>query len=330
DGTANAYTITVTRNPLITVGVILPLNTGDRWPKDIAGFNANATDTGTKINLALSDGTTATQLADFNAMVSSGIKFILFTPVDRTDACWETALQTAHTAGITVIAYDRYIKGADLFFSFDNTEIGRMQSKWLTGKVPTGQYYVLSGDPADDNAALYKAGALEIINGHIGIAYDTGEVTGWSHDKAKQLVADYLVGHTPSAILTPNDGTAGSAALAIDASTLSVSNKAGLCAVLTGQDGELAAFQRIYKGKQGMTIVKNIDYLTKWALSICSDMASGKTVSTLANGTYQGTPSFLLTYGIDPKAVFLVDGSNLESLAKEGTLGSTWNEISGQ
>lgn len=328
DGTANEYTVTVTRNPVISVGVVFPLTTGTRWPLDIAGFNAAAeAATGTKAVLAAADGTTATQIANFNKMVTDGIKYIVLTAIDGENSGWTAAIESAHAAGVTVISYDRYSKNADLYYSFDNTDIGRIQAKWLVNKVPAGLYYVLSGASADDNSALFKSGSLEIINAHSGISYDTDEVTNWDNAVAKSLVAGYLTGHTPSAILAPNDGTAGGAAEAIAASSLSSAVKASLCAALTGQDGELSAFQRIYQGKQGMTIVKDLQYLAKWSLCICSDMATGKKIADIATTTYKVLPAFLLTNAIDPKAVFQVDGSNLEALAQAGSLGFTWSEI---
>ncbi len=325
DGTANEYTVTVTRNPVISVGAIFPGST-IRWPMDIAGLKAGASDTGTSV--IISEVTsTATQIGSFNKMVSDGIKYILLTAIDGSAPEWAGALQSAHTAGVTVIAYDRYIKDADLFFSFDNTDIGRMQGRWLVSKIPAGLYYVLSGASADDNSALFKSGALEIINAHGGITCDTAEVTDWDKAVAKTLVAAYLSGKTPNAILAPNDWTAEGVAEEIAASSLTTTEKTGLYAALTGQDGELAAYKRIYAGKQGMTIGKNTYYLSKWSLSICSDMATGKKVADLANNSYKSLPAFLLTNAIDTKAIYQVDGTNLESLAKAGSLSFTWSEI---
>ena len=67
-------------------------------------------------------------------------------------------VEKAHKAGIKVIAYDRLIENTDLdlYISFNNIRVGELQGRFLTQKVPKGNYIIMSGDPNDNNSKLSR------------------------------------------------------------------------------------------------------------------------------------------------------------------------------
>ena len=69
---------------------------------------------------------------------------------------------------VPVISYDRLITGADIdyYVSFDNVRVGRLQGEALTKKLAadgesSGNLVMINGAPTDNNAKLFKQGAME-------------------------------------------------------------------------------------------------------------------------------------------------------------------------
>src|SRR2546425_622582 len=72
----------------------------------------------------------------------------------------------AKAQNVPVVSYDRLIKSADLkyYISFDNARVGTLQATSLDARLkqlgkPTGPIIMVNGDPADNNAHLFKSGA---------------------------------------------------------------------------------------------------------------------------------------------------------------------------
>jgi len=177
--------------------------------------------------------------------------------------------------GVKVIAYDRLITHApvDLYIAIDNVHVGELQGEYLAQRVPRGKYILLAGSPTDHNALLYREGALKklkplIDSGAIDVIADQ-PVKDWQPAEAQKIVEQALTksGNKVDGILAPNDGTAGGAIQALAAQRL-----AGKV-VVTGQDAELAAINRILKGTQSMTVFKNSPKMSGLAVEMAVKMA---------------------------------------------------------
>jgi D-xylose transport system substrate-binding protein len=98
----------------------------------------------------------------------------------------------------------------------------------------------------------------------------------WKPENAKKIVnaAITRLGHGFDAVLASNDGTAGGAIQALTEEGL-----AGKVMV-TGQDAELAACQRIVDGTQTMSVYKPLSELATDAADAAVRMASGRPVIT--------------------------------------------------
>src|SRR5450756_2374336 len=96
--------------------------------------------------------------------ITKGINVLILAPQDAAAAA--TIVDKARAAGIKVISYDRLVMNTandDVYISFDNVQVGVLQGTWLTTAVPKGNYAVLSGAPTDNNAKLFKQGAMSVI-----------------------------------------------------------------------------------------------------------------------------------------------------------------------
>jgi D-xylose transport system substrate-binding protein len=157
---------------------------------------------------------------------------------------------------------------------------------------------VLAGSPTDNNAKLFREGAMKYIRplaekGSIRVVMDQF-VKDWQPSEAQKLCEQGLTanGNKIDAVLAPNDGTAGGCIQALAAQGL-----AGKVPI-TGQDAEQAGAIRIVQGTQSMTIFKDTRALGKKAIEMAVDLANGKPIDTqgrTVNNGKKDVPSVLLT-----------------------------------
>ena len=225
-----------------------------------------------------------TQQTQAEAALTNGASVLVLDPVDGAAAA--AIVAKAKAKNVPVISYDRLILGtADLnyYLSFDNAAVGALQGTALltalNGKA-NAKVVMINGDPADNNAKLFKQGAHSILDGKVTIAkeYDT---PSWSPDKAQTEMQGAItaVGKNIDGVLAANDGTAGGAIAAMKSAGISP------LPPITGQDAELAAIQRILAGEQYMTVYKALKAEAEAAATLAYDLATGAAVpSSMTNG----------------------------------------------
>jgi D-xylose transport system substrate-binding protein len=242
-----------------------------------------------------------TQQTQAEAALTNGANVLVLDPVDGAAAA--AIVAKAKAKNVPVISYDRLILNTpdlNYYLSFDNAAVGALQGTALltalNGKA-SASVVMINGDPADNNASLFKSGAHSVLDGKVTIAkeYDT---PSWSPDKAQTEMAGAITALGKSKIdgvLAANDGTGGGAIAAMKA--------AGITPLppVTGQDAELAAIQRILIGEQYMTVYKAIKAEAEAAATLAFDLANGTAVpASMTNGKTvnnkaKDIPSVLLT-----------------------------------
>ena len=302
----------------IKVGLSLPTQREERWVKDKQVMEAEAKKAGIDLRVQVTDNDAAKQVAQCENLISQGVKVLILAPHDASSAA--VIIDKAAKAGIKVISYDRLVTNSTLdyyYLSFDNVKVGELQGEFITKKVPKGSYIVLAGSPTDNNAKLFREGAMKFIKpladkGDIKIVMDQF-VKDWQPSEAQKLCEQALTANQNKvdAVLAPNDGTAGGCIQAMAAQGL-----AGKVPI-TGQDAELAGAIRIVQGTQSMTIFKDTRELGKRAVQMALELAQGKPIEThgqVVNNGKKDVPSVLLT-------PFIVTKDNLdEMLIKSGYL----------
>jgi D-xylose transport system substrate-binding protein len=265
----------------LKVGVSLPVRE-ERWIKDKLTMLAEAKRRNIDLQVQISESIDpAKQAAQCDAMIASGIKVLIVAPSDASAAA--AIVDKAVRAGVQVISYDRLVLDSPrdyYYLSFDNVKVGELQGDWLTRKVRKGNYVVLSGAPTDNNAKLFKQGAMKFIQplvdrGDVKIVYEQA-CKDWAPTEATKHceAAIAQAGNDIQGILAPNDGTAGGCVQALAAHGL-----AGKIPI-TGQDGDVAAAVRIVKGEQGMTVFKDTRLLGKAAIEMAEVLARGRPYET--------------------------------------------------
>lgn len=252
-----------------------------RWIKDRDIFVERARELGADVLVQTANSDDTRQVQDVQALISRNVDVLVIIP--HNGAVMASAVRLAHKAGIPVIAYDRIITDCDLdlYITFDNVRVGELQAQYLIDRLPPGRksrIVRIHGAKTDNNAFLFKAGqdrALQplIESGRIEVIHEDW-ADNWSPAKAKQITNAAISRHGTEfdAVLVTNDGTAGGAIQALKEEGL-----AGKVLV-TGQDADLAACQRIADGTQSMTIYKPIKNLAVYAAETAVKMAERKPI----------------------------------------------------
>ncbi len=256
----------------------------ERWHRDLEQMELQANAMGIDLVIQLTGNDQNQQNFNIEQLITMGVDVLIIAPRDSFGV--GDIVELAHDAGIKVISYDRLILNADvdLYVSYDNVAIGRLQGKYLAERAKKGKYILLAGPRYDSNANFYKDGAMLelqplIDSGDIQVVLDRS-VPNWSPTESKELVNTTLVKHPREivAILAPNDGMAGGA--------ISALKDGGLAGdvIVTGMDAELSAAKRVMEGSQAMTVFKDISKEVEAALHAALLLARGEDIGRLTEG----------------------------------------------
>ncbi|HNI59474.1 MAG TPA: substrate-binding domain-containing protein [Pseudomonadota bacterium] len=252
----------------------------ERWQRDRTAFVTRAKELGAEVIDLAANSSDVQQMRDVESLLTSQVSVLVV--VAHNGAAMSKAVRLAHAAGVPVIAYDRLIPEPqlDFYISFDAVAVGEKQARYLVDHLPTpgrGKIVRLHGAKIDNNAHLVKEGQDRVLSpllqsGAIEVVHEDW-VDDWKPEHAKRIVnAAIAKGLLFDAILAPNDGTAGGAVQA-----LREDGRDGKV-LITGQDAELSACQRIAAGSQTMTIYKPLKLLAGRAAEIAVAMAKGRPV----------------------------------------------------
>jgi D-xylose transport system substrate-binding protein len=301
------------------VGLSLDTLKEERWQRDRDNFVKKAADLGADVKVQDANSDDVRQIADVQTLITLGVDVIVIAP--HNGDAMAKAVRLAHDAGIPVLAYDRLIRNCDLdlYMTFDNFRVGELQAQFLVdalAKIGPGKKRIirLYGAKTDNNAVVFKAGQDKVLqtmidNGAIEVVHEDW-VDDWKPENAKKVANAGLnkAGHDFHAILASNDGTAGGAIQALIEEGL-----AGKVLV-TGQDADLAACQRIVGGTQSMTIYKPLKNLAERAAEYACKLAQRRPV--IATGAYDNGQIQVPTVLMD---VIPVTKDNLrETVVKDG------------
>jgi D-xylose transport system substrate-binding protein len=229
------------------------------------------------------------QITDVENLIAQGASVVIIL-AQNTQAILP-AVQSATDQGIPVIAYDRLIEDGNTFYvSFDNVLVGKLMAEVVFDLVPTGNYFILKGNGADANSDFLREGIGSVIDA----AAEAGDITileedytdNWDPGLAQTTIEQWLSAHNNDvqAIVSENDGMATGAAAALDAQGLLGT------VVLSGQDADVAALQRVAAGDQAVSVWKDARALGTAAGEAAVQLAGGATLADV-----EGTGEFVYT-----------------------------------
>ena len=274
----------------ILVGLSLDTLKEARWQADRDLFVKRVKELGGDVIDLSANSDDAAQIGDVEKLITNKVDVLMIVPHDG--KAMAKAVGMAHQAGIPVIAYDRMITDSDLdlYVSFDNVKVGEMQAKYLIDHLPTpgkGKIVRIYGSKTDNNAFLFKQGQDNVLKpyierGDIQVVHEDW-ADDWKPENAKRIINAAITakGSDFDAVLASNDGTAGGVVQALSEEGLAGKK------LVTGQDAELVACQRIVNGTQAMTIYKPLKSLATSAAELAVKVAKKQVVavnSSVDNG----------------------------------------------
>lgn len=304
----------------IKVGVSFATLQEEKWERDRANMEAKAKELGMELIVQSANGDEELQNSQCENLITQGVDALIVIAQDSSAA--SSIVETAHEAGVPVVAHDRLIANCDLDFyvTFDCYFVGVLQAQYAVEHAPTGNYFLVSGSPTDNNAHLMREGQMSVLQPYI----DKGDIKivvdqwceGWNPEDALKYVEDGLSANNNdvACVLTSNDGTAGGAIQALAEQGLAGD------VVVTGLDAELAACQRVVEGIQSMTIYRRFALCDETAveaaymLAIGEDPAAKFEISETDNGKVK-VPSVLLN---DPEYIFAATPENMDIVIADG------------
>ncbi len=244
----------------------------ERWERDRDVFVARAHELGAEVNVQNANGDVEAQISQIEYFIQKKVNAIVIVAVDCT--ALSNVIAKAHRAGIKVISYDRMISDAntDLFISFDNYEVGNLMAGSIISQIgKEGSLIMINGPLTDTNVPAVIEGFEKRLNpGRITIE-NVYYCNAWRPEYAFDYVNRYLAEHPdeiPDAIMCGNDSIAGQAIKALS------EHKLAGDVVVTGQDADLDACQRIVEGTQYMTVYKPVEKLAQRAAELTVEMVT--------------------------------------------------------
>lgn len=257
----------------ITVGMSWANYQEERWKIDESGLRAGLEEAGAELVTADAQSSNERQASDIDGLLARGVDVLLIVAWDSEAII--PSVERALAEGVPVIAYERQIEYPGVYYvAFDPVEVGRIQARELVRAQPKGDYVIIKGSPTDQYAHYVLTGQKEIIdpliaNGDITIVGEQW-TDGWVPDNAQKNMENILtaVNDKVDAVLASNDGTAGGVVAAL--------TSVGLEGIpVSGQDGDIAALNRIALGTQTVTAWKDARELGRLGAKVALELAKG-------------------------------------------------------
>jgi D-xylose transport system substrate-binding protein len=289
-----------------TIALLLPENHTPRYESnDRPNFEAKVKELCSDCKILYSNAAqdAAKQQNQADAALTQGADVLVVDAVDAGSAA--SIVTKAKAQDVPVVSYDRLITDSDVdyYISYDNTRVGKLQGDTLVKGLksvdhPKGPVVMLAGDPADNNAKLFKQGANQALKAagvDIPKSFDT---PGWDATKAQDEMQQSITSLGNNGfygVLAANDDLGGGAIAAMKSAGIKPSTRP-----TTGQDATVAGLQRILTGEQFMTVWKafkpEADAAAEIAVALAKgeDVPSGLVNQQIDNGQKK-VPSVILT-----------------------------------
>ena len=280
----------------IRIGFSMDTLKEERWHRDRDLLIQRAGELGAEVLVQAANGNDALQNSQAENMLTQGVDVLLVAPHNGKTAA--VIVEAAHRANVSVIAYDRLINDSDvdLYLSFDNERVGEMQAEYLLARKPEGDYVVIGGAPTDNNALLYHSGQMKVLKPYDRARRRPGRLRPVGARLARRRGAEdhgeraHANANKVDAVVAANDGVAGGAIQALAEQGLAGKT------LVSGQDAELSACQRIAAGTQSMTSTSpsRLAYkAAEVAVKLAKKETHGETTRGIPNGRID-VPSILL------------------------------------
>lgn len=306
-----------------TVGIAMPTKSSARWIDDGNNMVKVLKERGYNTDLQYAEDDIPNQLSQVENMVTKGAKALVIAAIDGTTL--SDVLKQAKAKGITVIAYDRLIRGTpnvDYYATFDNFQVGVLQAqsieKGLGLKEGKGPFNIelFGGSPDDNNAYFFYNGAMSVLKPYIDsgklvvvsgqMGMDKVATLRWDGATAQarmdNLLSAYYGNKKINAVLSPYDGI--SIGIISSLKGVGYGSSDQPMPVISGQDAEVPSIKAMLRGDQYSTIFKDTRDLAKVTADMVDAALAGKQVTVNDTKTYENGVKTVPSYLLKPVVVY--------------------------
>ena len=299
----------------IKIGFSMATVKEERWQRDRDAFEAQCKKLNVDCVVTVADNSPDRQANDVDNLLTQKVDALVIAPQNATQAA--SMVDKAKAQGVPVVSYDRLINSdkIDLYISHQVPVIGRKMAEYALKSVPKGNYVMVYGSSTDNNASIMRKEQLAVLQP----AIDKGDIKivaeqfidDWKPELALNFAENAMTknGDNIQAFVVSNDGMAGGVVQALGAKAV------GGKILITGQDADKGALQRIAEGKQSMTVYKPIIPLANAAVEAAIKLAKKEKLDTkpfMNDANKKEVPAILLE-------VTTVDKANLmDTVIKDG------------
>ncbi|RXH05284.1 multiple monosaccharide ABC transporter substrate-binding protein [Bradyrhizobium vignae] len=306
-----------------TVGIAMPTKSSARWIDDGNNMVKVLKERGYNTDLQYAEDDIPNQLSQVENMVTKGAKALVIAAIDGTTL--SDVLKQAKAKGITVIAYDRLIRGTpnvDYYATFDNFQVGVLQAqsieKGLGLKEGKGPFNIelFGGSPDDNNAYFFYNGAMSVLKPYIDsgklvvvsgqMGMDKVATLRWDGATAQarmdNLLSAYYGNKKINAVLSPYDGI--SIGIISSLKGVGYGSADQPMPVISGQDAEVPSIKAMLRGDQYSTIFKDTRDLAKVTADMVDAALAGKEVTVNDTKTYENGVKTVPSYLLKPVVVY--------------------------
>ncbi len=267
-------------NRKLKIGFAMDTLKEERWVRDKDAFEAHCKQLNVDCVITVGDNKADKQANDVDNLLTQKVDVIVIAPNNATQAA--SMVEKAKAQGVPVISYDRLINSdkIDLYISHQVPVIGRKIAEYALAKAPKGNYVMVYGAQTDNNAVIMQKEQLAVLKQ----ATDSGDIkivanqfiNDWKPELALNFVENALTqnGDKIDAVVVSNDGMAGGVVSALEKRGLTKGQ-----VIVTGQDAQKDALQRIAEGKQTMTVYKPIIPLANAAVEAAIKLAKKESLT---------------------------------------------------
>ena len=280
----------------------------ERWIADVKFLEEEFRQLGIETYVKVSHSDAKLQVKQGIEFVNQRVDILVIIPTDGKQL--KPVIDAAKSNKIPVIAYDRLIfdDRIDLYISYDNYEVGRIQAREALKRYPNGNFVLINGPTSDFNASMFAAGQKEILTPLVEKKQiklveelnldDWNELTAYM---ASQEISTPL--KKIDVILSPTDPVSSGVIMGFR------DNPDFQGVFLTGQDATPIGHKNIMDGKQDMTILKELRPLAKKAAAFGSELAKGQKITGTTHFNALGTvvPAYFL------ESLIILDRENIDT-----------------
>ncbi|WP_431202338.1 multiple monosaccharide ABC transporter substrate-binding protein [Bradyrhizobium betae] len=318
-----AASTTASAQDKATVGIAMPTKSSARWIDDGNNMVKVLKERGYNTDLQYAEDDIPNQLSQVENMVTKGAKALVIAAIDGTTL--SDVLKQAKAKGITIIAYDRLIRGTpnvDYYATFDNFQVGVLQAQSIErglglkdGKGPFN-IELFGGSPDDNNAYFFYNGAMSVLKPYIDsgklvvasgqMGMDKVATLRWDGATAQarmdNLLSAYYGKKKLNAVLSPYDGI--SIGIISSLKGVGYGSADQPMPIISGQDAEVPSIKAMLRGDQYSTIFKDTRDLAKVTADMVDAALAGKQVTVNDTKTYENGVKTVPSYLLKPVVVY--------------------------